>query len=150
MNWELIIWLTGLMLFAYWLIYVFGSPLAEDLRHVDPTAFLAKVPRELAWRRLRKAKLAEDFWAELQETLAISKGRLARAAMRDWQRNVVDAGRSFFTWERALLCPICLHFWLTVLFGAVFLTFDLLHARQDWLLAGFTYLLNHFFIRKIS
>jgi hypothetical protein len=151
MNYELIIWLTGLMLFVYWLIYVMGSPLADGKHRPDPTAILARLPRALAWRRLKKVGLSQELWDELQEDLKVTSGKKrTREAWHDWKLQVLETGRLFFTWERSLLCPICLHFWITVVFAAVVLSLDLLHARQDWLLAGFTYFVNHFFIRKIS
>lgn len=151
MNYELIIWITGLMLFAYWLNYVFGSPLADGPHRPDPGAILASFPRALAWRRLRKEKLADEYWSRLQEMLGFAReAKIRRQTFKDWQLDILEAGRVFFTWERTILCPVCFHFWATVIFGVICLSFNLLHARQDLLLAGFTYLLNHFFIRKIS
>jgi hypothetical protein len=150
MNWELIIWLTGLMLFAYWLNYVMGSPLADGAHRPDPGAILARFPRWLAIRRLIQNEAIDPINDQIHEELAVTTDSKTRAGLiKDWKRNLIEQGREFFTWEKSLLCPICLHWWLTLIFGAACLSFNLLHAREDLLLAGFTYLLNHLFIRKI-
>lgn len=155
MNWELIIWLTGIMLFTYWLNYIMGRPNAEDIQKVDMSGILFWVPLWLAKCRLNSCyqlkkkvdEIREQFFEEIKVT---GDFLVQHQLIRDQNREIFRVGREMFTWERSITCPICLHWWLTVIFGSVCLTFNLLHAREDYLLAGFTYLLNHFFIRKIS
>lgn len=151
MNWDLILTLTGLMFFAYWFAYIMGGPLSKQADDIDPTAILLAIPYELAIRRLVQAGLWKGITTELINDLAVTSDPKTRLQMkRDHRVNTIMAGREFFTWERSLLCPICLHWWLTVLVGFVFISFDLLHAREGFFLAAFVYLVNHFLIRKIS
>jgi hypothetical protein len=151
MNWELIILLTGIMLFAYWFTYVAGSPLADKADNIDGGAFLIAWPYELAIRRLVRAGLWKGITSSFVQDMQVTSDPAVRARMRkDHKVDTIMKGREFFTWERSLLCPICLHFWLTVLVGFVFILFDIMHARADFFLAAFVYLVNHFIIRKIS
>lgn len=151
MNWELILILTGIMLFAYWLNYIMGGPLSDDENKVDVRAILFFMPMAMAIRRLRHLGIYDAAMASLQEELAVTRdAKLRRRLEIDHRRNLYLTGREFFTWERSLLCPICLHWWLTVLVGFVFVWFDLFHARADFFLAAFVYLFTHFLIRKIS
>jgi hypothetical protein len=151
MNWDLIITLTGLMLFAYWLTYIMGSPLASKPEDIDGKAILVAFPFELAIRRLVKAGLWNKISQELIQDMQVTSDPATRAEMKtDHVVSTIVKGRSFFTWERSLLCPICLHWWLTVVVGLVFILFDIMHARADFLLAAFVYLVNHLIIRKIS
>jgi len=151
MNWDLILTLTGIMLFAYWLAYVMGGPLSTKADDIDGRAFLVAWPYELAIRRLVKAGLWKAITTEHINELNVTSDPKTRVQMKeDHVINTIMAGREFFTWERSLLCPICLHWWLTVVVGAVCISFDLLNARADFGLAAFVYLVNHFLIRKIS
>jgi hypothetical protein len=151
MNWELIITLTGLMLFAYWFTYVVGSPLADDPKNIDGGAILVALPYELAIRRLVKAGIWKGIELSHIQDLDVTSDPKTRAQMKkDHVVDTIEAGRTFFTWERSMLCPICLHFWLTVLVGLVFILFDIMHARAEVFLAAFVYLANHYIIRKIS
>jgi len=150
LNWELTIWLTGLMLLAYWLIYVMGSPNESDINKVDVGGILFGFPLWLADRRLKQNRLRDGIDEEyIQEGSLTNDPVRQRQQYKDWRRNRFDRGRNFFTWERSLTCPYCLHWWLTLIFGAVCLSFNFLHAREDLLLAGFLYLVNHLVIRKI-
>lgn len=151
MNWELIITLTGLMLFAYWFTYVVGSPLADDPKNIDGGAFLVALPFSLSVRRLKKANLWPRIYLSFIQDRDVTSDPKTRAQMKkDHVIATIESGRVFFTWERSFLCPICLHFWLTVLVGLVFILFDIMHARADIFLAAFVYLVNHFIIRKIA
>jgi hypothetical protein len=144
------VWLTGLMLFTFWFNYIMGSPLAKNVDNANTSEILAWIPLALADRRLRRAGLYGPIKAAYLDELNLEnhpKGRLD--ALADFRHHRLDMGRRFFTWEKSLLCPICMHWWLTILFGAVTLTFDLLHARELYLWAGFIYLVTHFIIRKI-
>jgi len=139
--------LVGLALFAHWFTYVLGSPLATPDR-VDPSAILFFVPYLLAKRRLR-GKLFEwavDAW---RQQLNANSDRIgATQALLDHRHNVVVQGRVLFRWERALLCPVCLHFWLTVLAGVGWCA---LHGplRADLAIGALTYLFLHLLIRKL-
>lgn len=151
MNWELITTLTGLMLFSYWFNYAMGGPLSEDVKKVDTKAILFFIPNELARRRLKIMGLLSSMRSELITELAMTQDAKVKHGLRqDKRRDIYIAGREFFTWERSILCPVCFHWWLTVIVGAVFLSFDLMGARADLFVAAFTYLVNHLFIRKIS
>ena len=151
MNWEIILTLSGIMLFAYWLNYAMGSPLAAKPDDVDPKAILFDIPFILSIRRLKEYGVYLQFQNKLGEELAVTKDKVNREkAIVDSKLDKLLAARELFTWERSLLCPICLHWWLSVLVGAFLLWFDLLNARADFLQAALTYLILHLIIRKIS
>jgi hypothetical protein len=151
MNWPLLILLTSLALFAYWVVYAMGGPLSEKPDDVDPKAILFGFPLWLATRRLKRAGMyAGILAAAIQELEMTSDPRTIRNLKTDKRRDIFIAGRDFFTWERSLLCPICLHWWATVLVGAVLLAIDGMNARADFWLACFYYLATHLLIRKIS
>lgn len=147
---ELILWVTGLMLFSFWLNYCMGNPLADNPNHVDVGAIFFFFPKWLADRRLRQNKIFHALRIKAQEEVALEKDPLGRIeSIRESERWSYQKGREFFNWEKSILCPICFHWWLTVLFTGVCLGLDLLHVREQYMLLSFTYLLNHLFIRKI-
>lgn len=151
MNWELICTLTGLMLFSYWLNYVMGGPLSDDPKHVDVKAILFAFPNWLAIRRLKEKGLYASMRTELMNELMVTTDARVKHGLRvDKRLGIYLAGREFFTWERSLLCPICLHWWLTLLVGVALVYADAMNARADFFLASFVYLVNHLIIRKIS
>lgn len=151
MNWELIGVLSGLMFFSYWLNYVMGGPLSDDTKRVDVRAILFAIPNALAIRRLRRLHIYSDLVADWYQQIQMTKDlKLMHQLKQDGRLDIYLAGREFFTWERSLLCPVCFHWWITLLVGVVLLCFDLLNARADFFLAVFAYLVNHFLIRKIS
>ena len=151
MNWQLILLLTGIMLFAYWLNYIMGSPLSTKREDVDPKAILFSFPLFLAERRLKQAEILQKFHDQFIEELRMTKDISVIWGLKNDNRlDTFIAGREFFTWERSLLCPICLHWWLSVIVGIVLLSFDLLNAMADFLQAALTYLVLHLIIRKIS
>lgn len=151
MNYEIILLLTGLMLFAYWIVYAMGGPLSDEIKKVDIKAILFAFPYFLAVRRLKKIGIYGHIRAGLMDELAMVSDPVQKRRIRlDKKRDIYEAGREFFTWEKSFLCPICLHWWLTVLVGVVCLYFDSFNARADLYLAAFVYLVNHFIIRKIS
>lgn len=151
MNWELIILLTGLMLFCYWLNYIMGGPLSDDVQKIDVKAILFSLPYFLAIHRLKRMDLYKKIHSSFVAELQITSDRSAKEKLRlDHKLEMYLAGRQFFIWERSLLCPICLHWWLTVLVGFVLITMDCMNARADFFIASFVYLLNHLIIRKIS
>jgi uncharacterized membrane protein YagU involved in acid resistance len=149
MNWELILIVTSIMLFAYWVNYLMGSPLAKP-EDIDERAILFRFPLWLAERRLPPevmAALKTNFYEEINHTSDF----ITKVGLNyDFKKNILLKGRELFTWERAILCPVCLHWWLSVLVGVIFLTFDLLNARADFPQAALTYLILHLIIRKIS
>lgn len=150
MNWEIILLLTALMLFAYWFNYVMGGPLAEPSK-VDAGAFLFVIPNSWAIARLKDLNIYKDFHQDFIQEISMTQDKKTRLGLvKDHKLTAYLAGREFFTWERSVLCPICFHWWLTIAVGAVLLGFNLLHAREHVPLAAFTYLVNHFIIRKIS
>lgn len=150
MNWELVICLTGLMLFSYWLNYIMGGPLADPGK-VNVREILFFVPYQLARRRLNMLGLLDGIEKKQAQEITLAKDPKTRRELKtDHREDLYLAGREFFTWEKSLLCAICFHWWLTVIVGAFLLKFDLLDARADFFLAAFAYLVNHFFIRKIS
>jgi hypothetical protein len=147
---NLICCLTGIMLFSYWLNYVMGTPLADEPKHVDTGAFLFDWPLAMARRRLRQYGKLDAIRAELKEDLTHTKDPAKKRELRrDARLNMVIEGRKLFSYEKALLCQVCLHWWLTVIFVAGDLTFDIFHTREYFGTALLTYLVNHFFIRKI-
>lgn len=151
MNWEIILLLTGLSLFSYWLNYIMGGPLSDDVNKIDVKAILFNFPYFLAIRRLKKLGIYGMIYGDLIQELAMTKDVKTKYRLKmDKRRDIYLAGREFFTWERSFLCPICLHWWLTLLVGAVLFSINAFHARADFFLAAFVYLANHLLIRKIS
>ena len=150
MNWEIIVLLTGLMLFSYWLNYIMGSPMADPGK-VQVREILFFIPGWLARRRLKMIGQLHKIEQRHSTDNTMTTDPITKHALKKDQReDVYMAGREFFTWEKSLLCPICFHWWLTVIVGAFLLIFDALGARGDLFLAAFAYLVNHFIIRKIS
>lgn len=150
MNWELIALIMGIMLFAYWFIYLMGGPLSDDPDKVDIKAILFAIPNALAIRRLKKLGIYRPMMNELAEELAVTSDPKTRNGLiLDKRRDIYLAGRDFFTWERSLLCPVCFHWWLTLIVASVLLVLDLMNARGDFFLGGFSYLVAHLIIRKI-
>lgn len=150
MNYELILTLTGIMLFAYWFTFIMGSPLADPDK-VNPREILFGIPLWMATRRLKMAKVWADSRASQLEELSMTKDPGTKKGLeKDHRLAILLAGREFFTWEKSILCPICLHWWVTVIVGIALLITDTFNARADFFLAAFVYLANHFIIRKIA
>lgn len=141
--------LTSIMLLAYWFNYCMGTPLNDDPKKVDVGAIFFFLPLRFADRRLKRAKKWREYKEALLESWAVTQDPIRKEQLyKDHLRDRYDAGRTFFTWERSILCPICLHWWLTVILVGVFVfTFAL--SGYELLLVAFTYLVNHFIIRKI-
>jgi|SRR5687767_15278343 len=143
--------LTGIMLFSYWLNYCMGSPMADKIDKVDVGAILFFIPRHFSDNRLARAHVLVEMWEDHNAALVMTKEPVRFRELRvDFERDRYEAGRKFFTWERSILCPVCLHWWLTVLVISICLIFDWLRVRDHIAVAGFIYLANHFIIRKIS
>lgn len=150
MNWELIMALTGLMLFSFWLNYIMGNPLADPGK-VNVGEIMFWIPEKLARRRLKLLGTLRKIASRHDNEIMMTQDPETKRKLKEDQRlDVYLAGREFFTWEKSLLCPICFHWWLTVIVGIFLLIFDGLNARADFFLAAFAYLVNHFFIRKIT
>lgn len=141
--------LVFIMLFAYWFAYCVGSPMA-DAMHVDASAILFFIPYSLAKRRMRGNLFDQAVEAWRQE-LSFSHDTIgAVQALRNHRHNLVVQGRELFGWERSLLCPVCLHWWLSLIAGADWLLIT--HgssAAVDLAVGSLTYLSLHLFIRKI-
>jgi hypothetical protein len=143
--------LTSIMLFSYWLIYCMGSPLADDRNKIDPGAIFFFFPAWLAKRRLSDELLLADIVKARKAELEVIGDPIGRWEVdQENARYRMETGRKFFTWERSILCPICLHWWLTVLIVALAFVFNWLQIREHAGAVVFIYLVNHFFIRKIS
>lgn len=141
--------LTGIMLFAHWFAYLTGVPLGEPSR-VDPGAILFFVPYYLAKRRMRGNLFdrAVEAWREELSMTGDTIG--AVEALRHHRHNVVVQARPLFTWERGLLCPVCLHWWLSFWAGWTWLVAQHFHTPPlDLAVGALTYLFLHFIIRKI-
>lgn len=149
LEFQLFLILTGIMLFSYWLSYCMGKPLAKTVQDMDASAILFWIPYELAKRKLKQASLwsaVNEQWREQYRQANNVRDKIE--ALRDHRADVVYGARELFTWERSLLCPVCLHFWLSLFF--VQLAYYLHYLRPDvLLLTAFLYLVNHLFIRKI-
>lgn len=141
--------LTFIMFFAHWFAYISGQPLAEPSR-VDPGAILFFIPYFLAKRRMQ-GNLFDRAVEAWREQLSLSGDAVgAVEALRDHRHNVVVQARPLFTWERGLLCPVCLHFWLSWWTGWAWVAVNHLHLFPvDLCVGAFTYLFLHFLIRKI-
>jgi len=151
MNYELIGLLTAIMLFCFWFYYVIGSPLARDPRDVDQKAILFNFPLFLAHQRLRSLNLLREILFGYISEQAMTKDLgLKNQLKNDHRLNLFLKGREFFTWERSLLCPVCLHWWLTVIAAAIILSLDCFNARADFFIGVLAYLVNHLIIRKIN
>ncbi len=141
--------LVGLMLFAHWFTYITGQPLAEPSR-VDPGALLFFVPYYLAKRRMR-GNLFDRAVEAWREQLSMTSDAIGSTeALRDHRHNDVVQARPLFTWERSLLCPVCLHWWLSLCGGTSWLLFSSAHVQpMDLAVGALTYLFLHLLIRKL-
>lgn len=149
MNTPLIMTLAGVMLFAHWFAYIMGNPLADPGK-VDTKAILFWVPFSLSYRRLKRAGLDKKIIQRHANEIMMASDPVTKRGLQDDQvQEVYLMGRDLFTWEKSLLCPVCFHWWATLIVGVVLITFDLLNARADIFLAAFTYLFTHLLIRKI-
>lgn len=143
--------LTILMLFSYWLVYCMGSPLADQPRDIDKGAIFFFIPMSLATRRLKQKDLFAGLRTDLYSGLVGNEDQRNRQQwIKQHREDVVVIGREFFTWERSLLCPICLHWWLTVILLILAILFGWNVFFEFPLQTIFVYLINHFFIRKIA
>ncbi len=145
---QLVLLLIGAMLFAHWFYYVVGTPLAARVDDINVTAMLSFIPYLLARRRLKGAMLdaALEFWRQEHQLANDPHNELL--ALREHRRNVIRLGREFFTWEKVFLCPVCLHWWLSL---QVTWTWVVIHGWQ-WHavpVAALTYLFTHLIIRKL-
>ncbi len=113
-------------------------------------AILFFFPRHLSRRWLDWHNLEYEWNERLETELGMTQNPVTKRQLYlDNMRDRYLAGREFFGWERALLCPVCLHWWLTVMVVSVACIFHLLCIRDHLALVAFIYLVNHFFIRKI-
>lgn len=151
MEFNFLLWglLIGLALFSYWLNYCMGTPLADNPNEVDVGAIFFFIPNRLARRRLKQHDLLADYRRALAEDLLATSDPVRRLELRqENRRDAYAQGRKFFTWERSLLCPICFHWWLTILViaGGLLISFNLFFDLQ----APLAYLVTHLIIRKLS
>lgn len=151
MNYEIIFILTGIMLFAYWFNYLMGGPLSDDANNIDTKAILFAIPNGMAIARLKSLKVYRDMTRQLTDELAMTKDEVTKQRLRqDKKRDIYVAGREFFTWERSILCPICFHWWLSVIAGVLLIYFGVAQTGADYFTGFLAYLVNHLLIRKIS
>lgn len=144
MSLELFLLFVGVMLFAYWSNYCMGTPLARNPADIDVNAIFFFIPYMMAVRKLKKFHLWKDIDEQWTAEARLTNGaRQLLQARREHMREVYISGREFFTWEKAILCPVCFHFWLSLLVWALFI-------QDHVLISSLYYLANHFFIRKIS
>lgn len=137
------------MLLAYWFNYCMGTPLHENPSKVDVGAILFFLPRWLADRRLKRVNKWREYKEKLLEQWEVTSDPIMRHKLyKDNLQDRYDAGRNLFTWERSILCPICFHWWLTVIFVGVMLLL-VGFTGFELLLVAFIYLVNHFILRKI-
>lgn len=150
-NWPLWAVFTVIMLFSYWLNYCMGSPLADKADSVDTGAILFFFPYWLAKRRLVETGNLQSIKTSQAERMQLISEPVTKKRQQksDKLHNYVQ-GREFFTWERSLLCPICLHWWLTLLVALISLPAGWQFIYQYPFQAAFAYLVNHFIIRKIA
>lgn len=146
------LWLsfTSIMLFAYWLVYCMGSPLASNPKDIDTGGILFFIPFTMAKNRMLENNLTrvrQEFTASMLQT---TDPKTRQELRKQYKEDTIVIGREFFVWERSILCPICLHWWLTVLvmLAAVICGWSDFYAYP--LQTCFVYLLNHFIIRKIA
>lgn len=151
-NWDIVIFLTGIMLFCYWLNFAMGNPLSSNQTAIDTSAILFFVPKFFAIRRLKSENLLRNLKDHFDQEIAIACNDpvLETHLSHDYDRNIFLTGRQFFTWEKMFLCPVCFHWWVTLAVSTAFVFSDW-HGAVDYRLGIiFTYLVNHLLIRKIS
>jgi hypothetical protein len=135
------------MFFCDWNNYVLGRPLATDY---DVTSIMFWLPEALARRKIRRRHML--IWRdEADETVIAEMAATKDPTQRQeiWQshrRYVYEYGRQFFTWEKAFLCPVCLHWWLSLIFLGVMWAFG---YTFDHGIALLLYLMTHYLIKKI-
>lgn len=150
MDLVIIFILTGAMLFSYWLAYIMGGPMSDDPKHVNPRAILFSFPEWLAKRRLTTFDLF-DLYKQFGEEINLLHDYVEKVkANYEYKKDVFLKGRELFTWEKTLLCPICFHFWLSVLLGAILIISGRVDTWDDFGFGFLLYLVNHLIIRKIS
>lgn len=146
MNWDLILLMTSLALFSYWINFVMGNPLADK---VDTKAMLFSIPFFFSVRRLRKNHMLTDIVADQFHELGITSDDRTRQKLKhDHRVDLYMSGREYFTWEKVLLCSVCFHWWISLLAVIGMIAFNIFGARADLLLVVFLYLFNHLLIRK--
>lgn len=147
---DLLLLMTGIMLFAWWANYVMGTPFAENPNKVDVGAIMFTIPYTLALRRLKNAGALKDIIKQHAAEMVLTKGAYQRELARSAnKRDLYLTGREFFTWERSILCPVCFHFWLSLPIFWTCMCYDCIFVDENVWLAVFYYLANHFIIRKI-
>lgn len=148
---ELIAILFAVMLFSYWFVYAMGSPLADKISDVDVGAILFFIPWWMATRRMKQWHLHEDVLTEWRQEAQVTNGSVSTVrGYKEWRRRYFETARDFFSWERSILCPICLHWWLTVIVVAILFAVGYWRGLDTLGLCGVVYLTNHFIIRKIA
>src|SRR3954469_17544290 len=107
--------LTGLMFFCHWFYYCLGKPLADSQDDIDVGGIFNFIPRLLADRRLRRHTMDAELRESFVSGIAVVRGSYQKLVTRkDYIRHRITVGREFFTWEKTFLCPVCLHWWLSL------------------------------------
>lgn len=145
MSYDLIFLMVTLSLFPYWFSFSMGNPLAKE-ESIDVHAILFFIPLSFAIKRLEDNNLLSCIVDHQDEEMKLEKNIWRQMEAREAQKKALYvAGRDFFTWEKMFLCPVCLHFWLTV----VAFPFALIFLSSEFLPFVFLYFVTHLFIRKI-
>lgn len=150
MNYEIIFILTSIMLFCYWFNYILGGPLSDNPKDVNERAILFRFPLWLAKRKITP-KYIQEMKSHFYEELNVTSDFITKVGLnRDMRKNIFLKGRELFSWEKSILCPICFHYWLSVIAGFFLIWYGVAETRADYFTGFLTYLVNHLLIRKIS
>jgi hypothetical protein len=130
-------------LFIYLLDYGFGKPGDEKPNYQSLLFFWSFY---LAKKRLKKMQGWNTFQQQLDEQLATADTLMQKArVIASFKEIVFLTARPFFTYEMILgMCPICTHFWVSLLF---FSTVNIFCFKVNIITFGLSFLLSHLFLR---
>lgn len=137
-HFDILIAFSIIALSAYWWTYIIGDPL-DEYKH---EAILSIVPFALAVLRLKKMKMLRPIIDDRCEELRAATTIRERLDIRNsYRRMIVQTAVPYMTWERLLLCRVCLHWW-----ACLIVSFCL---AGPLLYIALYYLITHLIIRKI-
>lgn len=133
-------------LLVYILDYAFGQPGNEKWNDSELFSgycfFLAK-------RRLKKDKVWKEKSKQLSENLMKTTIPYDRKLIhKSFRHMVFNQAKETFYWEKAIgMCPICFHFWVTLI---IFLTVNIFYFRVNINIFTLYFLISHLIIRFLK
>lgn len=133
-------------LLVYLLDYAFGQPGGEKWNSQE---LLSGWSLFLAKRRLKKESIYRDLERQLHQQLISAPDSYQRKLIRkNFNQLVFQQAREVFYYEKALgMCPICFHFWVTLI---VFLLVNYFYFSVTLNTFVFSILISHLIIRLLK